>query len=111
VFDGVHMVQTGCFEKFHEMVFQLPHLVLEVLLSDRDILLVKDVCFLALVIAASSNYDPPGALFCPFSLPLVPFLAPLSKALDSAAQLLSGTIFPSLRTRTAPTTSSPKACR
>jgi hypothetical protein len=46
-----------------------------------------------------------GSRFCPFLLPLVPFLVPLHVALDGAARPLSGTIFLSPRTKTALTTS------
>jgi hypothetical protein len=88
------MVQTGCFEKFHEMVFQLPRLVLEVLLSDHDILLVKDVCFLVLVIAASSNYDPPGALLLPLFATLGAFLSAFVKGFGRCCPAIVGDHFP-----------------
>jgi hypothetical protein len=88
------MVQTGCFEKFHEMVFQLSRLVLEVLLSDCDILLVKDVSFLVLVIAGSSNYDPPGALLLPLFAALGAFPSAFVKGFGRCRPAVVGDHFP-----------------
>jgi hypothetical protein len=65
VFDRVRMVQTGHFKKFIKMVLRLPCLELKVTHGDRDILLVGVVCFLVVVVAASSDCDPPGALILP----------------------------------------------
>jgi hypothetical protein len=59
------MVWTGHFEKFLEMVFWLPHLVLEIMLDDHDILLIEDVRFLVIIIAAGSDYDSLGLRWRP----------------------------------------------
>jgi hypothetical protein len=96
------------------MVFWLPHLVLEVVLDGHDILLIGAVSFLFIIVAAVSNCDPlmaPVLPLLPFLPPLSPFLAPLQVALDGATRLLLWTIFPSPRTKTALTPSSPETCR
>jgi hypothetical protein len=74
VFDGVHIVRPGRFEKFVEMVFRLSRL------SARDILFVGAVCFLVIIISTSCDSDPSGLHFCPFLPPLAPFLVPLPVA-------------------------------
>jgi hypothetical protein len=102
VFDGVCMVWADPFEKFLKMVFRLPCLALEVVLSDRDILLLGVVRFLVVVAAAGSNYDPLGASFL---LPLDAFFSAFADGFRRChlAWLLSGAIFPSPRTKMAPT--------
>jgi hypothetical protein len=65
VFDEVHMVRTGLFKKFLEVLIRLPRLALEVMLSNHDILLVGVVRFLIVVIAAGSNCDPLGVPLLP----------------------------------------------
>jgi hypothetical protein len=88
------------------MILRLQHLVLEITLNSRYILLVKAIHFLLVVVAAGSDCDPSGCFFCPFLPPLEPFLGPLLVALDGAAQATPGTIFQSPKTKAAPTTSS-----
>jgi hypothetical protein len=100
VFDGVHVVQTSRFKKFLYMVFQLPRLVLEIVLSGRDMPLVEVVHFLVIVVAVGSG-----------CVPLLPPLVPLLVALNGATWLLPVTIFPSPRTMTVSTASSPEVCR
>jgi hypothetical protein len=108
VFDGVHVVQTSRFKKFLYMVFQLPRLVLEIVLSGRDMPLVEVVHFLVIVVAVGSGCVPSGGGgFCHLLPPLVPLLV----ALNGATWLLPVTIFPSPRTMTVPTASSPEVCR
>jgi hypothetical protein len=57
------------------MVFQLPCLVLEVTLSDCDILLIGAACFLVVISIVGSNCDPPG-------VPLLPLFAALGAFLS-----------------------------
>jgi hypothetical protein len=82
--DGIRMLRTGHFEKFLEVLTRLPYLALEVALSGCNILLVRAVHSLVVIIAAGSNRNPSRCHFCPFLLPLAPFLAPLLVALDGA---------------------------
>jgi hypothetical protein len=105
------VVQTGRFEKFLKIVLQLPRLALEVTLGDRDILLVGVINFLAIVIIAGSDCNAPGHRFCPLLLPLAPFLALLSVALDHATWLPLLAAFALPKTKAAPITSSPEACQ
>jgi hypothetical protein len=70
VFGRVCVVQTGHFKKFHEIFFWLPHLVLEISLDSRDIL-IRVIRFLVIAVVAGSDCDPPGA-------PLLPLLTTLS---------------------------------
>jgi hypothetical protein len=65
MFDGLHMVQAGLFDKFLEVVIRLLRLTLEVTLIDHDVLLVGAARFLVGVVVASSNYDPLGVLLFP----------------------------------------------
>jgi hypothetical protein len=67
------MVQTSRFEKFLKMVLQLPRLVLEVTLGGRDILLIGVVCFLVVVVAVGSDFNPSGALLLPLLASLIAF--------------------------------------
>jgi hypothetical protein len=91
VFDGVCMVQTCRFKKFIKVVCRVSRLALEVVLSNRGILLiVRAICFLAIIISASSNFDLLGSPLLPF---LSPFLAPFFVALDGAHWLLPGVAF------------------
>jgi hypothetical protein len=68
MFDGVHMVRTGCLEEFLEAVFWLPRLALEAALSGCDTIIVGAVHFLVIIVVAGSNCDPLRAsllpLFC-----------------------------------------------
>jgi hypothetical protein len=111
VFDGVRVARTSCIQKFLEMVFQLPHLALVIMLSDRDMPLIRVIQFLVIIVIAGTDCDPLGApLLSHFATP-APFLSPLLVALDGTTQLLLGTIFPLPRTNTALTTSLPEACQ
>jgi hypothetical protein len=85
------MVQIGHFEKFLKVLIWLSCLVLEIVLGGHDILLIGAIRLLVIVVVASSNCDPLGALLLPLLPSLVPFLASLPVALDGAS-LLSGTI-------------------
>jgi hypothetical protein len=105
------VVQTGHFEKFLKIVLQLPRLALEVTLDDREILLAGVINFLVVIIIADSDCNALGHRFCPLLLPLAPFLALLSVALDHATWLLLLAAFTLPKTKAAPTTSSPEACQ
>jgi hypothetical protein len=59
------MVWTCYFEKFVDMVVWLSRLAFDVMLSGRNILLVRAICFLIITVAASNNCDSLGVPFCP----------------------------------------------
>jgi hypothetical protein len=108
VFDGLHMVQAGLFDKFLEVVIRLLRLTLEVTLIDHDVLLVGAARFLVGVVVASSNYDPLGGAAIPHFCHLwhlcwwlrmmPPWLRPWA-------------ILSSPRIKMASTTSSPEVCQ
>jgi hypothetical protein len=110
VFDGVCMVQKGRFEEFLKVVVQMSCRTFEIMLDGRNIL-VRAIRFLIVIVTAGCNSDPLRASLVPFLPPLMPFLVPLLVALDGAARLPLRTIFPSPRTKTAPTASSLEACQ
>jgi hypothetical protein len=65
MFDGVHMVQIGYFEKFLKVLIRLSCLALDVVLSGSDLLLIGVIRFLVVIVAAGSSSDPWGCCFCP----------------------------------------------
>jgi hypothetical protein len=72
------MVWVGRLEKILEAIGELPHMALENTLGGSDVFFIRIVGRLVVVIiiiAASSNYNPLGALLWP---PLTTFGAPLS---------------------------------
>jgi hypothetical protein len=112
VYDGVRMVWTSHLEKFLKVIGGLMCLALEIMLHGHDVLLVGAIRLpVVVVIAVGSNSDPLGALLLPRLRPLTHALAPLPVALGGTPRLPLGTVFPLPWMKTAPTTSSPKACR
>jgi hypothetical protein len=94
--DGVHVVWTGHFEKFLEVIGQLSCLTLEIVLGGSNVFLIRAVSFLLVIviITTSSNCDPLEAPLLPLLSPLALLLAPLPAALSGATWLLHGGHFP-----------------
>jgi hypothetical protein len=57
------------------MILQLPHLVIEITLGTRYILFVRAIHFLVVIVAASSDCDPPGVLLLPLLAALRTFFS------------------------------------
>jgi hypothetical protein len=83
--DGVHMVRAGHLEELLKVIGGLPSQALEVTLSGSGVFFVGAVGLLVIVIvvAASSNGDPLGALVWP---PLMAFGTPLHSFADDLGQ-------------------------
>jgi hypothetical protein len=108
---GVRMVQTSHFEEFLKVLIRLPCLALEVMLSGHNIHLIGAVRFLVIIIGVGSCCDPLGGPPLPLFAAFVTFLSAFAIGFGRCPQLLSRTIFPSIRTKMAPTASSLEACR
>jgi hypothetical protein len=63
--DRVCMIWTSHFVKFLKVIVRLSRLVLEIVLGDRDILLIGAIYFHVIVIIAGSNRDLLGAPLLP----------------------------------------------
>jgi hypothetical protein len=96
------VVWTGYFDKFLKMVLRLLHLMIEITLDNRDILLTRVINFLVITIIAGRNGDAQGHRFYPFLPSLTPFLAPLMAAFDGVGQPSLATAFTLPRTNAAP---------
>jgi hypothetical protein len=105
------VVWTGRFKKFFKMVLRLPHLVHEIMFSSHDILRIGVVGFLIIAVIAGQDGNALRMLLLPFLLPLVPFLAPLTVALDGVAWPPLAAAFTLTRMKVAATTSSQEVCR
>jgi hypothetical protein len=111
VLDKVGVVWANRFKKLREMIFGRLRLALEVTFSSRCALLDRVASFLIVATITSYYGDTSGCGFCPFLLPLGPFLVPLMAASVSAARppLAAASTLP--RTKATPTASSLEACR
>jgi hypothetical protein len=103
-------MRTSWFEKFLEVTFGWPSLPLEVTFGSHYALLAGVIGFLIATTITGYNGDAMGHRFCPFSPPLVPFLAPLTVALVGMARPLLVTALVLPRMKAAPTASLSEEC-
>jgi hypothetical protein len=111
--DRVRIVWAGHLEKLLDVIGMLSRLVLEIVLNDSDVFLVRviDLLVVVIIVVASNNHDSLGSHFGPLIPSVALLLAPLLTALGSAPRLPLGPTFPEPWAKMAPTASSPGVCR